>query len=172
MQADSAELACLSVEEESLVRDNLYCPESECSPFAVLDLMAVGDAYLRPVHIPGCIDRTSEMNLCTGIIEIRAFRRPEHRIIDSYVLLHFSVEKKSGVGFCCDHLHIGSVDDPGSDSDHTSVLYTFYLRPDIDRRIILPDMRCGHVCSPYRYMYLWKGDMANLSVKSGSRIPS
>ena len=76
VQADTAEFARLSVEEESLVRDDLYCPESECSPFTVLELGAVGDAYLRPVHLQGRVDRAAYINFCAGIIETWVFRRP------------------------------------------------------------------------------------------------
>ena len=56
VEADSAELPVLSVEEESLVRTDLNGSESEAYGHFVLKLLAVTNADGRPVHIPVGVD--------------------------------------------------------------------------------------------------------------------
>ena len=56
MEADSAELPVLSVEEEALVRADLDGSETEACGHFVLKILAVSNADGRPLHIPVCVD--------------------------------------------------------------------------------------------------------------------
>ena len=56
VEAYSAELACLAVEEEALVRTYLYGSESEACADLVLEIFSMSDAEYRSCQIPVGVD--------------------------------------------------------------------------------------------------------------------
>ena len=170
VEADSAELALLSVEEESLVRDHLNRPETESCADLVLQVLSVPYAYFRPVHVPVGVDRSACIDLCLSRIKDRVLWRPQGRASDRYVLLHLSLMYLSCV---CLFSHDASlaVDDPGLYRDCRTVLHSVYLCPDPDGRMVIAYVRGGHICSPYRYVNLRQGYVTDFSVQAGSGIP-
>ena len=69
VEADSAELAFLSVEEETLVRTHLNGPESESCRDPVMKICSVSDAYFRSLHIPVGVDCSSGIDFCISVIQ-------------------------------------------------------------------------------------------------------
>ena len=171
VEAYSAELAYLSVEEESLVRTDLYRPESEPGADLVLEVFSVADAYLRSFHVPVGIDGSSRIYFCFSEIKYGALWRPKCGPRYRDVLLHLSLMNLSGIRFFRHDLAF-CIDNPGLESHGCSIGQAVHLCPYSDDGLILSDIWCGHICSPYGYMDLGKRDVTYLPVKACSRVPS